>query len=102
MILVVVAYVCCLLPQHVKRDLKHLILSSKSEWPSDFDGNYGGLFIRQAWHCSGSYRFVRASVGWLLTCQQMLHADKHKCKGLHIYLVLLGADNHLGQAAATV
>lgn len=43
-------------PQAVRRDLRDLILSSHPEWPSDFEGNYGGLFIRQAWHCAGSYR----------------------------------------------
>jgi catalase (peroxidase I) len=42
--------------QSVKKDLAKLIRSSNSDWPSDFDGNYGGLFIRQAWHCAGSYR----------------------------------------------
>jgi catalase-peroxidase len=61
--------------QHVKRDLEHLILSSKTEWPSDFDGNYGGMYIRQAWHCSGSYRSVTAPIGWLLPQgRESLHA----------------------------
>lgn len=40
----------------VKNDLRDLILSTDPVWPSDFNGNYGGLFIRQAWHCAGSYR----------------------------------------------
>jgi len=51
------------LSQGVKRDLKRLILSSNPEWPSDFEGNYGGLFIRQAWHCAGSYRYMAMSEG---------------------------------------
>jgi catalase (peroxidase I) len=39
----------------VKNDLKTLMTASVSDWPADY-GNYGGLFIRLAWHCSGSYR----------------------------------------------
>lgn len=39
----------------VKKDIKALLTDSKEFWPADF-GNYGPLFIRQAWHCSGSYR----------------------------------------------
>lgn len=39
----------------VKADLAALMTDSQDFWPADF-GNYGGLFIRLSWHCSGSYR----------------------------------------------
>lgn len=39
----------------VKKDIEALLTDSQSFWPADF-GNYGPLFIRLAWHCSGSYR----------------------------------------------
>merc|ERR1719411_1450526 len=31
------------------------MLDSKDFWPADYD-NYGPLWVRMAWHCSGSYR----------------------------------------------
>lgn len=45
----------------VMDDIKALLTDSQDFWPGDFDGtphgpHYGGLFIRLAWHCSGSYR----------------------------------------------
>lgn len=48
----------------VKADIKHVLTDSKAFWPADFpgveahapEGHYGGLMVRQAWHCSGSYR----------------------------------------------
>jgi len=39
----------------VKEDVIDMLTNSKEEWPADF-GNYGGLMIRNAWHCAGSYR----------------------------------------------
>ena len=43
----------------VRSDIIDLIGSSQSFWPADTYGNqssYGPFFIRQAWHCAGSYR----------------------------------------------
>ena len=39
----------------VKADVIKLMHTSDSRWPSDY-GNYGPLFVRLAWHTSGSYR----------------------------------------------
>jgi len=39
----------------LKNDLTVLMTSSQDWWPADY-GHYGGLFIRMAWHSSGTYR----------------------------------------------
>ena len=43
----------------VFKDIYDLLEDSQECWPADTLGdttNYAGLFIRLAWHCSGSYR----------------------------------------------
>jgi catalase (peroxidase I) len=39
----------------VAKDIKTLMNSTNPSWPSDYN-TYGPLFVRLAWHCSGSYR----------------------------------------------
>ena len=41
--------------EDVMKDLEQVMVESKDFWPADY-GNYGPLFIRLAWHNSGSYR----------------------------------------------
>ena len=39
----------------LKKDIENVMTDSKDWWPADY-GNYGGLFIRMAWHSAGTYR----------------------------------------------
>jgi len=39
----------------LKKDIAAVLTDSQDWWPADF-GNYGGLFIRMAWHSAGTYR----------------------------------------------
>ncbi|MGC2288993.1 MAG: catalase/peroxidase HPI [Thermoplasmata archaeon] len=39
----------------LKKDLHAWLTDSQDWWPADF-GQYGGLFIRMAWHSAGTYR----------------------------------------------
>mgnify|MGYP005848021407 CR=1 FL=1 len=39
----------------VKADINAALTDSQAWWPADY-GNYAGLFIRLAWHSSGTYR----------------------------------------------
>jgi catalase-peroxidase len=40
---------------NVRHDLKQLLYNSQDWWPADY-GHYGALFIRMAWHATGTYR----------------------------------------------
>jgi len=45
----------------VIQDLQKLMMTNQECWPADiFNGNqsYAGLFVRLAWHCSGTYRMT--------------------------------------------
>ncbi len=39
----------------LKKDITTILTESQDWWPADY-GNYGGLFIRMAWHSAGTYR----------------------------------------------
>ncbi len=39
----------------LKQDIEEVLTTSQDWWPADW-GNYGGLFIRMAWHSAGTYR----------------------------------------------
>jgi len=39
----------------LEADIKDVLVNEDKNWPADW-GNYGPLFVRLAWHCSGSYR----------------------------------------------
>ncbi len=41
--------------KELKDDIRKVLTDSQDWWPADY-GHYGGLFIRMAWHSSGTYR----------------------------------------------
>jgi catalase (peroxidase I) len=41
--------------KQVETDIQAVLTDSKDWWPADY-GNYGGLFVRLAWHAAGTYR----------------------------------------------
>lgn len=41
----------------VKKDINATLTTSQPWWPADY-GNYGPLFIRMAWHSTGTYRVI--------------------------------------------
>lgn len=43
-------------------DLREVMKASKDCWPADW-GHYGPLFVRLAWHCSGTYRITDGKGG---------------------------------------
>ena len=50
----------------VFQDIVDLLVDSQDCWPADTingDTNYGGLFIRLAWHCAGTYRATDGAGG---------------------------------------
>ena len=50
----------------VFKDIYELLTDSQECWPADTLGgttNYGGLFIRLAWHCSGTFRITDGAGG---------------------------------------
>jgi catalase-peroxidase len=39
----------------LKKDIEDVLTNSQDWWPADY-GHYGPLFVRMAWHSSGTYR----------------------------------------------
>lgn len=54
-----------------------MLTDSQPWWPADF-GNYGGLFIRLAWHNAGTYRAVDGRGGGGMVCMTLTYSRTRK------------------------
>jgi len=61
----------------LKAEIAAVLTDSQDWWPADY-GTYGPLFIRLAWHSSGTYRVMDGRPGRL----GLLPAQRRACGGL--------------------